>query len=539
MPVSSRLLIVEDEPLERRALRLLIERAKIPLLIDEAATAPEFERKALENPPDVILLDLRIPGGNGLSSLGRLRERGFGGEVIVLTAYDVFEYAREAMGLDVSSFLVKPASAAALETALRKALSRRKEAGEAEERLAALRRFLHRHRGALAMTLFLRLAEGNTGGGENGGEGEGEEFREAVRELGLPPAEPGRLYAVVAASGDGASSPFMPFLLWEGMEEAFGGEVLVVPWGSAATLLFVADRNGLSAEEVSARILEVLAAQRLQGAVVCAPRATTAEELARSVLAAEEGIEESLLSGGGRVIWKDGAGPAESPPGVGLDRERGAGTEFASAKAELLEGLTEGRNERIASGRERTATLLSRTALWDVELGKLLLLGLLGDAACRLLDLGCDRTALRAWARRQLLALLAPNNPAGLHSVLVQAVEGAWSLRSASTDPHAVVLQGALDYIRAHYDDVTLERVAEAVHVSPSHLSRLFPKLLGKRFVDAVKEIRMERAKELLASGAAVRDAALAVGYGNLAYFSTAFKETAGESPSEYRRRKG
>jgi two-component system response regulator YesN len=91
-------------------------------------------------------------------------------------------------------------------------------------------------------------------------------------------------------------------------------------------------------------------------------------------------------------------------------------------------------------------------------------------------------------------------------------------------------------FIREHYDEVTLEGVARHVHVSVSHLSRLFQKVLRRRFVDVVKEIRMERAKALLGQGMSVRDVALQVGYGNIAYFSTLFKQTCGKSPSEYRR---
>ena len=74
------------------------------------------------------------------------------------------------------------------------------------------------------------------------------------------------------------------------------------------------------------------------------------------------------------------------------------------------------------------------------------------------------------------------------------------------------------------------------IGISQTYLSRLFRKVLRCRFVDVVKETRMDRAKALLAGGSTVRDAALAVGYGNIAYFSTLFKQTCGVSPGEYAR---
>ena len=74
-----------------------------PLLLelDEASNIPDFERKARQWDPDVVLLDLKIPGGSSLDSLSRLRSEGFHGKVIIVTAYDVFEYAQQAVGLNV------------------------------------------------------------------------------------------------------------------------------------------------------------------------------------------------------------------------------------------------------------------------------------------------------------------------------------------------------------------------------------------------------------------------------------------------------
>jgi two-component system response regulator YesN len=59
---------------------------------------------------------------------------------------------------------------------------------------------------------------------------------------------------------------------------------------------------------------------------------------------------------------------------------------------------------------------------------------------------------------------------------------------------------------------------------------------LNKRFIDVIKEKRIERAKKLLAMGYNVTETASAVGYENIAYFSTLFKEMVGYPPSEYKK---
>ena len=64
----------------------------------------------------------------------------------------------------------------------------------------------------------------------------------------------------------------------------------------------------------------------------------------------------------------------------------------------------------------------------------------------------------------------------------------------------------------------------------------MFGKVLNKRFVDVIKEKRIERAKKFLAMGYNVTETATSVGYGNITYFSSLFKEMVGCSPSEYKK---
>ena len=59
-------------------------------------------------PPDLIILDLRLPEMDGLETLRRIRERGATAKVVVLTAYGTVQHAREAMALGAREFLGKP-----------------------------------------------------------------------------------------------------------------------------------------------------------------------------------------------------------------------------------------------------------------------------------------------------------------------------------------------------------------------------------------------------------------------------------------------
>jgi DNA-binding NtrC family response regulator len=121
-PVSPKVLIVEDEA----RLRELLLRV-LPTWGFEAAAARSAEeamRLAAADPPDILLLDLNLPGAGGLEFYKKVRERWPHIQAIVQTGFASIQAAREAIHLDVVEFLTKPASLGELEQALDRALRR-------------------------------------------------------------------------------------------------------------------------------------------------------------------------------------------------------------------------------------------------------------------------------------------------------------------------------------------------------------------------------------------------------------------------------
>lgn len=86
--------------------------------------------------------------------------------------------------------------------------------------------------------------------------------------------------------------------------------------------------------------------------------------------------------------------------------------------------------------------------------------------------------------------------------------------------------------------DVSLAQAAAHVHLSPAYLSQLFKRQTGRNFVDFVQEVRMRKAERMLAdTRLRVSEIAERLGYGDVAYFTNAFKRWAGVPPSEFRKR--
>ena len=102
-------LIVDDQPLQRYGFRILLESVPETDVVGEAAHGAEAVRKAAELRPDVVLMDVRMPGMDGIEATRRIVESGGRSRVLVLTTFDLDEYVHAALRAGASGFLLKDA----------------------------------------------------------------------------------------------------------------------------------------------------------------------------------------------------------------------------------------------------------------------------------------------------------------------------------------------------------------------------------------------------------------------------------------------
>lgn len=104
-----KILIADDEALELEALSYFIRNSGLEIeKIIECASGEEAIKQTLLNKPEIILLDINMPGMNGLEVLERIQKMDYPSRVIFSTAYDYFEYAVQALRLGAMDFMVKP-----------------------------------------------------------------------------------------------------------------------------------------------------------------------------------------------------------------------------------------------------------------------------------------------------------------------------------------------------------------------------------------------------------------------------------------------
>lgn len=107
---STTVLVVDDQQLAREGNALVLDSAAGIRVVGEAADGSEAIRQAVRLAPDIILMDVRMPGMDGIQATRSIIARGLRSRVIVLTTFDLDEYAFGALRAGASAFLVKTAT---------------------------------------------------------------------------------------------------------------------------------------------------------------------------------------------------------------------------------------------------------------------------------------------------------------------------------------------------------------------------------------------------------------------------------------------
>lgn len=132
--MSVRLLIADDHEVIRTGLITLLQGSGIEV-VGQAATGKETVKLAEQLKPDVVLLDIRMPDGDGLSTLEKLRQKVPSTKVVMLSTYDNPTYVARGVALGAADFVLKGATREAIIETIKAAA-----AGESPSRSGELRR---------------------------------------------------------------------------------------------------------------------------------------------------------------------------------------------------------------------------------------------------------------------------------------------------------------------------------------------------------------------------------------------------------------
>ncbi len=516
-----RILLVEDEPMFRKGLAKMIGGLGTGWEVcGEAENGEEAEQLVEQLRPDLIITDIRMPLMDGLELLKRVKTGHPDVAVIVITGYQDFQYAQSALRSGALDLLVKPCSKQDICLVLDKAEA--VVAQKLEQRRREQREQSRRKENALR-ELFLRLPC------------RPETAAALEREVAGS-----KLILLRIADYFPAHKQYlkkdMPLLQFAVLNII--GELAEV-YGIAGDLLIIeAGRFALFAQQLDSRQEQLLrraiteSVLNFLGLQVEPQEAVTVSSLGQLPDLYEELFGVRSSSG------KHGS--AASPEGAREDAPLPDGTASRIRQqmisAQLSSLIRSGETEGVKSCLEQLTGEVcgSRREEWKME--ALSLAFALHETARRHLEAEYEPRSVTARIGQlhecgglpELREWLAEETGRFL------AALAEWQQKYGGSS-----IAAAVRYMEEHYaEQLTLTDVALQAHLSPAYFSHLFKKETGSSFVTFLIELRMEKAKQLLANtGLNVTEVAGNVGYDLPNYFAKLFKQFSGLTPKEYRKR--
>lgn len=533
--------LVEDEMVIRRGIKNSIDWEKEGYIFcGEASDGELAYPMIIKEKPDILITDIRMPFMDGLELCKLVKKELPNIKILILSGYDEFDYAKEAIRLGVTEYLLKPISSGKLLEALNgvsESIRREKEDKDLVRKYMEEMRENTEHE---KQKFFEQMIAGN---------------------LSMADAlETGKKYEMNLSAG---MYNLLLFRFTLGKENRKSGELL----GEA----------GYAIEKLTERLEYVFEFQRGVEGWAFLLMADNEEQMSERVKELSKDLEE-IMKNYSTIAYFGGIGQP-------VARLRELEESFREAERALAARFTMELNRIISVEDIRMAqnvdTLddIEITSFGEIEKTRTMLEKFLNNGAEDEIDEFVDvyinelpEENLKSVLMRQYIIMDA-------YIVMmsfcekIEGIEGEMQAQSEelknsmktiqtleeiknyirmllkkiigvrdtiSGRRYSDIIEIAKDQIRKTYmsDEISLNTMAAEVGMSPSYFSSIFSKEMGKTFVEYLTEIRMDRAKELLmCSSMKTSEIGYEVGYKDPHYFSYIFKKTQNCTPKEFRAR--
>ena len=119
MESKIKVLIADDHPLFRQGIKQILELEKDIIVVAQAANGDDAVQLAREHKPDVILMDINMPGSNGLQAIKEIKDENISSKIIVLTIHEDREYLIKTIQMGAEGYVLKDAEPQVLIDAIR------------------------------------------------------------------------------------------------------------------------------------------------------------------------------------------------------------------------------------------------------------------------------------------------------------------------------------------------------------------------------------------------------------------------------------
>lgn len=541
-----KIFLAEDEVVVRETIKRMIPWEELGFeLVGEAADGEMALPLLIRQQPDLLITDIKMPFMNGLT-LARLAKKEIPGlKVVILSGYDDFNYAKQAIGIGVEDYLLKPITKNALIERLSEIRSRYEHEKTQKEYYEKFQREMQAYEKNSSRDFFEALV---------GGSMDMMEVYKRAEKLGLDiVAEAYNVLIFTMNCDEDFSGQRDEYSSWEAeslelLENFFAGHSSAMLFRSNIFSYGVLLKGQRETIEENTRacvdeIRKILSRQdgRREWFLAVGQSVERLSQIQKSYHTASRAFsqrylyDENILYYDEMETMEHPGGQAETEDNAYLQKVDVNALNPAILQKFLSNGLQEETENFVkdyfyAIGQEPMESLVFRNYV---------ILNVRFSVISFIKGLGCDTNEMESADTEEVLAESGKNMESAIayaKKMISQAIE----IRDQNSgNKNRSILKTAVDFIDSHYMDekISLNTVANVANVSSNHFSALFSQNMGQTFIEYLTTLRMNKAKELLrCTGMRSSEIAGEIGYKDAHYFSYLFKKTQGMTPSDYRK---
>ena len=541
-----KIFLAEDEVVVRETIKRMIPWEELGFeLVGEAADGEMALPLLIRQQPDLLITDIKMPFMDGLT-LARLAKKEIPGlKVVILSGYDDFNYAKQAIGIGVEDYLLKPITKNALIERLSEIRSRYEHEKTQKEYYEKFQREMQAYEKNSSRDFFEALV---------GGSMDMMEVYKRAEKLGLDiVAEAYNVLIFTMNCDEDFSGQRDEYSSWEAeslelLENFFAGHSSAMLFRSNIFSYGVLLKGQRETIEENTRacvdeIRKILSRQdgRREWFLAVGQSVERLSQIQKSYHTASRAFsqrylyDENILYYDEMETMEHPGGQAETEDNAYLQKVDVNALNPAILQKFLSNGLQEETENFVkdyfyAIGQEPMESLVFRNYV---------ILNVRFSVISFIKGLGCDTNEMESADTEEVLAESGKNMESAIayaKKMISQAIE----IRDQNSgNKNSSILKTVVDFIDSHYmdEEISLNTVANVANVSSNHFSALFSQNMGQTFIEYLTTLRMNKAKELLrCTGMRSSEIAGEIGYKDAHYFSYLFKKTQGMTPSDYRK---
>lgn len=480
--------------------------------------------------PDVVMTDIKMPYMDGLELANRIKTEYPATKLLLFTGFDEFEYAKEAIHLEVEEYILKPVNSVELMNVFTSLKIKLDQEISEKRNAQTLQKYYLESLPLLQANFYSTLIEGRIH------ENELEKYLSDYQ-ISLP----GPYFCCLVIHTSSASVPgdMNPLLLATSVRKQ-AEERLEKRW-SAKSFSYLGNTVMIAQLRTENEVSELTDecdrfckyAQKIIGAVVTVgvgQVCSSVLDLSQSYSTARESVSYRVIYGASRAVNIKEIAP----------QEKGEADDAADEElAALFKAIRLGSEEAVTGAVDRymERTIFPMKSLQYHHIAVIELAGELYRFAANN-DIA-EQDFLEGRDMKHLYSSLLDLEPEALRKWLYEiCLSFRVSLINARSRSTKSFVFKAQEYVHTNYSDesLSLDRVCQALNVSNSYFSTIFKKETGNSFIGYLTDYRMEQASRLLLeTNEKNYIIAKEVGYADPNYFSYVFKRKFGVSPSKYR----